>query len=41
MPVVKHLRRVENQAAILKWPEFDRSLAGIELLATARGGGLR
>ncbi len=38
MPVVRHIRRVENQAALLKWPKFDRNFAEIELLATARGG---
>ncbi|MEO7632895.1 MAG: hypothetical protein ABIU20_05830 [Blastocatellia bacterium] len=41
LPVVKHIRRIENQAALLKWPEFDRNFAEIELLSTARGGGLR
>ncbi|SRR5258706_6811657 len=40
-PVATHLRRVEYQTAFLKWPEFDLNLAGIELMASVRGGDLR
>ncbi len=40
-PVVRHLRRVESQTALLEWPDFSRDLIGIELMTNVRGGKLR
>jgi hypothetical protein len=40
-PVVRHLRRVENQTALLEWPDFSWNINGIELMASVRGGNLR